>query len=58
LQPIFLALVLLDHIQHALQRGCDIAHAQMRCHPKTKSKVRPKKNTPHQGNLYVCNFIM
>ena len=27
--------------QHALLR-CGISHAQMRCHPKTKSKVRPK----------------
>ena len=26
---------------HALLR-CGIAHAQIRCHPKTKSKVRPK----------------
>ena len=26
--------------------GCGTAHAHMHCCPETKSKVRPKKNTP------------
>ena len=26
--------------------GCGTAHAQMLCHPETKSKVRPKRPVP------------
>ena len=46
--PVSLAVVLLDHVQHTLLKGLSTqgvwyAHAQIRCHPETKSKVRPKK---------------
>ena len=49
-----LAVVLLDHSQHVLlkvkvDRGCGTAHVQMRCHPATKSKVRPKKKYARRG---------
>ena len=42
---------LLDHVQHALLKGlstqgCGTTHAHMHYCPETKSKVRPKKNTP------------
>ena len=51
--------VLLDHrhSRHAfsrskyMHRGCGTAHAQIRCHPATKSKVRPKKKYAHLGEL-------
>ena len=32
-------------VPRLLCRECGMAHAQMRCFPETKSKVRPKKNT-------------
>ena len=46
----FFPLVLLDHHQHTLLkgRGCGTAHAQMRCHPETKSKVRSRANVAAQ----------
>ena len=50
---------LLDHrhSRHAfsrskyMHRGCGTAHAQIRCHPATKSKVRPKKKYAHLSEL-------
>ena len=38
-------LIQLQHSFYSSARPCGIAHAQIRCHPKTKSKVRPKKKT-------------
>ena len=30
-----------------------MAHAQMRCHPETKLKVHPKKNTPYKAHIPI-----
>ena len=38
-------LILSQHSFYSSARPCGIAHAQIHCHPKTKSKVRPKKKT-------------
>ena len=51
LQPNFLAVILLDHIQHTLLKGLTtqgVWHGVCAdaLYPQTKSKVCPKENTP------------
>ena len=42
-------LILSQHSFYSSARPCGIAHAQIHCHPKTKSKVRPKKKPETLG---------